>query len=121
MDQETRLAIANEIYAQFGGVRFSLVTGARPIMIGTNKDDNLELTFKIGNNGSRANRMKVTYDAGADLYNVEFFRLSKSSKTLALSVTPVAKRSGVYCDQLAAYFREVTGLVTTLPRFVSSK
>ena len=121
MDKDTRLAIANEIYAQLGGVRFSLVTGARPISISETKDGDLELTFKIGRNGSKANRMRVTYEIGPDLYKVEFYRLSKSSKTFVPVIVPVASRDGVFCDQLAADFREVTGLVTTLPRFVSSK
>lgn len=121
MDQETRLALANEIYAQLGGVRFSLVTGARPISIGETPLGDLELTFKIGRNGSRANRMRITYKTGPDLYAVSFYRLSKSAKTLSPVVIPVASRDEVYCDQLASYFREITGLVTSMPRFVSSK
>ncbi len=121
MDKETRLAIANEIYAQLGGVRFSLVTGARPISIGETPVGDLELTFKIGRNASKANRMKITYKVGEDLYKVDFYRLSKSSKTFIPVIVPVASREGVYCDQLAEYFREITGLVIDLPRFVSSK
>lgn len=74
MDKDERLAIANEIYAQLGGVRFSLVTGARPISISETKDGNLELTFKIGRNGSKANRMRVTYEIGPDLYKAEYWR-----------------------------------------------
>lgn len=62
MDKDERLAIANEIYAQLGGVRFSLVTGARPISISETKDGDLELTFKIGRNGSKANHTLGYYE-----------------------------------------------------------
>lgn len=119
MDQETKLNIANDIYLQLGGPRFTAITGARPISIREDKDGDLGLVFKLGRNASKANRMKVIYKAGEDLYTVIFYRLTR--KGYDISLNEIKSVSGVYCDQLAPLFQETTGLVTEFPRFVCSK
>lgn len=119
MDQETKLNIANDIYLQLGGRRFTILTGSRPDSILEDENGDLGLTFKLTRNASKANRMRVIYKAGEDLYTVIFYRLTR--KGYDINLTEIKNVGGVYCDQLAPLFQEVTGLVTEFPRFVCSK
>ena len=96
--------IAQTIFDQLGGRTFCLMTGAKNLIT-------LHcggLTFKIGRNPKRVNRVSVKYDAASDLYDMEFGRVWGSSyKVLELV-------EGVYFDQLQSVFTTHTGLETRL-------
>ncbi|BAL84655.1 hypothetical protein SELR_pSRC400040 (plasmid) [Selenomonas ruminantium subsp. lactilytica TAM6421] len=110
------MSIGKEIYKQLGGNQFAYITGAKHFLTHDNW-----LSFRIGRNGSKANYVKITLTP-MDTYTVEFKRITTprlSRKTWTYSEykeTLIAKREGVYCDQLQEVFTEVTGLVTRMPR-----
>ena len=117
MDKDVRLSIASEIYAQLGGRAFTVITGCRPYSIGENKDGELEFTLKIGRNKSAANRMRITYKEGEDLYEVLFYRIL--NRNGIIDCKEIELFSGVYCGQLVSIFCTVTGLVAKFPKFVT--
>ncbi len=96
------MSIAKEILRQLGGNRFIAMTGAKNFL-----DHGNALSFKIGRNSSRANKVKVTLDPD-DTYTVEFGRFQK------LEYKTLETKSGVYNDMLQSIFTAYTGLDTHL-------
>ena len=104
------MTIANTILAQLGGNRFIAMTGARNLI---DHGDALSLRIPTGFsevNGQRTgiNAIKISYDAGRDLYDMEF------SGIRGMKITPKGAAQGVYNDQLAEIFTRYTGLDTRL-------
>jgi len=99
--------VANTILEQLGGRRFSAMTGAKDF-IGSDTG----LSFKIGRNASQANGVRIEYDAGRDLYNIQFLRAAKTKQGFQLK--EIKKVDGIYFDQLTEIFTSITGLYTHL-------
>lgn len=98
------LQIANTILQQMGGRRLLVMVGAdAPI----GSADSLSFRFRArGADG--INAVRVVYDRGADLYNMEFIKLRGINRTV------VQTYEGVFCDQLEELFARTTGLATRL-------
>ena len=111
--------IANEIYRQLGGDRFTVMTGAKEFVAMENG-----LRFKIGRNASKANRVEITLNA-LDTYDVRFIKYSPAKLVIRKGTadwreekTEMVKEftdwEGIYCDMLQEVFTMVTGLYTHL-------
>ena len=61
---------------------------------------------------SDLNRLDIIYDAGADLYNMRFYRRTFSKKTFECKEKYIAVHEGIYFDMLEEIFTMVTGLYT---------
>ena len=85
--------IAKTILEQIGGRRFAAMTGSK---------DFIDI----------ANRLDIIYDAGADLYNMRFYRRTFSKKTFECKTKDIETHEGIYCDMLKEMFTMVTGLYT---------
>ena len=73
------------------------------------------LSFRIGRNPKRVNHVKVTYDAGSDLYTVTFSRVpSVRAICSGAEVAVAAEETGVYASQLKSVIATHTGLYTSL-------
>ena len=68
--------IAQTILQQIGGKRFTAMTGSRDYI---NMGNGLRMS--LARNKTSANRLDIIYDAGADLYNMRFYRRTFSKKT----------------------------------------
>ena len=69
--------IAKTILEQIGGRRFAVMTGSKDFT-----DMGNGLRMSLARNKTSANRLDIIYDAGADLYNMRFYRRTFSKKTL---------------------------------------
>lgn len=98
--------IANAIYAQLGGGRFAMMTGAHSFTF-----DGPNLIFRLRRNDRNISAMRITLTP-ADLYKVEALRIRSST------VTVVATQDDIWCDGLQAAFTEMTGLATRLGRIL---
>lgn len=88
--------IADTIAQQMGGYsRLKIMIGATNFSY----DKNGTLSFKI-KASKRYKYLKVIYDKGRDLYDMEFYSNSKLLKRI----------EGVYADQLIEIFERTTGL-----------
>ena len=97
---------ANTIAQQIGR-RALFMLGAKDLMA---IDDGNGLGFRI--RGSRkANYIAIRYQAGADLYDIEFKKLGRAPK---YKITDVAKFEGVYADMLHGLIESTTELYTSL-------
>ena len=67
--------IAKTILQQIGGRRFTAMTGSRDFI-----DMGNGLRMSLTRNKTSANRLDIIYDAGADLYNMRFYRRTFSKK-----------------------------------------
>ena len=95
--------IAQTIHEQIGHKAYFMM-GAKNIVAGEDW-----LSFKVGRVAKgKANYVKVIYDHGLDLYNMEFSRLWNRS------IKPVATESGVYAEDMHVFIRKHTGLATNL-------
>lgn len=96
--------IANTILQQLGGRQFATLTGAKALMSMAAGG----LAFQFGRGAkNKANRIRIVYDYGADLYNVEFGKIYRNEwKT-------VSKHAGIYADMLQELFTRETGFYTT--------
>ena len=63
-------------------------------------------------NKTSANRLDIIYDAGADLYNMRFYRRTFSKKTFECKEKDIAVHEGIYFDMLEEMFTMMTGLYT---------
>ena len=99
--------IAQTILQQIGGRRFAAMTGSRDFI---NMGNGLRMS--LAKNKTSANRLDIIYDAGADLYNMRFYRKTFSKKTFECNTKDIASYEGVYCDMLEDIFTQVTGLYT---------
>lgn len=104
---KTKDMIAKTILQQIGGRRFAAMTGSRDFL-----DMGNGLRMSLARNKTSANRLDIIYDAGADLYNMRFYRKTFSKKTFECKTKDIAKHEGVYCDMLEDIFTMVTGLYT---------
>lgn len=95
--------IAKMILNQFGGNKFIAMTGAKAFIASENT-----LSFKIGKNSSKCNSVKVVYNFGKDLYEMEFLYVSING------VKVLKKFEDVYSDSLCDRFTEFTGMHTSL-------
>ena len=98
------MEIARTIREQLGGRLFALMTGAKGF-VALNGGG---LSFRVGRNSKRVNRVSVLYRAASDLYDMEFGRVWGSQYKV------LGKVEGVYCDQLQCVFTAYTGLETRL-------
>lgn len=99
--------IAKTIFEQIGGRRFAAMTGSKDFI-----DIGNGLRMSLARNKTSANRLDIIYDAGADLYNMRFYRKTFSKKTFECRITDIATHEGIYCDMLEDMFTMVTGLYT---------
>jgi len=96
--------IAVTILRQIGGKRFVAMTGSHDFI---NLGNGLRMS--LSRNKTSANRLEIIYDAGADLYNVRFYRQS-FSQTFEVKIKDIKTYAGVYCDMLEDIFSDVTGM-----------
>lgn len=99
------LTVANTILAQLGGNKFTVMTGAKNLMGGS---DNLSFRFPQHNG---VNYCKITLNA-YDTYNVEFGMIRK--KDGVPTYTRKEFITDVYNDGLQEVFTAQTGLYTHL-------
>lgn len=102
------------LYEQLGGHKFIVATGSKFTGYAEDENGNLEQYISLARNASGANKLKITYDEGLDLYNVLFERQTFNKKTFQISNKEIASCNGIYCDQLVPYFESVTGMYTRL-------
>lgn len=102
------------LYEQLGGHKFVAATGSKFIGYTENKNGNLEQHISLARNASGANKLKITYDEGLDLYNVLFEKQTFNRKTFQVSRKEIASYNGVSFDQLIPIFESVTGMYTRL-------
>ena len=96
--------VAQTIFAQLGGNRFAMITGAKNFMLGEKS-----LTFRLPSNPKAVTHVRIDL-GGDDLYTVQFFRIGR--KATAYQV--LKSLPGIYCDQLLDVFEANTGLYATL-------
>ena len=104
---KTKDIIAKTILQQIGGKRFTAMTGSRDFI-----DMGNGLRMSLARNKTSANRLDIIYDAGADLYNMRFYRRTFSKKTFECKTKDIETHEGIYCDMLEEMFTMVTGLYT---------
>lgn len=124
--------IAKTILQQLGGNRFIVMTGAKDFVAIDNG-----LQFRIGRNGSSANRVKIILQ-GDDTYTMQFWKISnvnpyttfikyvqkgmsheeaqKKADKAKLNGEPklLKEYKGLFFDQLQEFFTEFTKLYTHL-------
>ena len=112
---ERAQTVATTILEQLGGKEFLTMTGAH---VGFGHDDvrgqaYLQIQLSINTHTKdRPNRVRVLYDAGLDLYDMECLRVNHHS-------FPLSNRNvmeGLDVDQMRETFQEKTGLRLTLTR-----
>lgn len=104
--------IMMSLYEQLGGHKFVVATGSKFTGYAEDENGNLEQYISLARNASSANKLKITYDEGLDLYNMIFERQTFSKKTFQVSRKEIASYNGVYFDQLAPIFESVTRMYT---------
>jgi len=104
-ETRTDMTVANTIFAQLGGPRFSAMTGCRDLVGAADS-----LTFKIGRAKDGINAVRITLDP-TDTYTMTFFKIARGR---GYKVTTVAEVSMVYSAQLRSIFTNHTGLYTSL-------
>ena len=82
--------IAKTIFEQIGGRRFAAMTGSKDFI-----DMGNGLRMSLARNKTSANRLDIIYDAGADLYNMRFYRKTFSKKTFECRTTDIATHEGI--------------------------
>lgn len=108
------MTVAEEIYNQLGGHRFTVMTGAKNFIA-----DKYSLRMSIPKNASKANRLEITLTP-MDTYTVRFYRYTpmridhKRGMVINEKVTEVKTFEDIYCFQLQELFTEVTGMYTRL-------
>ena len=99
--------IAKTILEQIGGRRFAAMMGSKDFI-----DMGNGLRMSLARNKTSANRLDIIYDAGADLYNMRFYRKTFSKKTFESKTKDIETHEGIYCDMLEEMFMMVTGIYT---------
>ena len=86
--------IAQTILQQIGGKRFTAMTGSRDYI---NMGNGLRMS--LARNKTSANRLDIIYDAGADLYNMRFYRrtFSKRHSSAGRRTLPYTRVSILIC------------------------
>ena len=97
--------VADTLIAQLGGA------GQLRAMLGTTlmavDENSVTFNFRMV---KKANRCKVTYNPGLDLYSMDFYLLNARKASCKL----VQSYSMIYADQLKAVFEGYTGLRMSL-------
>ena len=104
-----KLQIANTILEQLGGNHFKMMTGAKNFLAMESG-----LAFAIPGKGfakDGINELQVILDAD-DTYTVKAFRIRKRKGVPTVKL--IGEHSGVYNDNLAGMFTDLTGLGTHL-------
>jgi len=111
MNNETKMALAQEIIVQLGGNKFTVMTGAKQFMAIDNG-----LAFKLpGTSGytkQSINYVEVILN-GKDLYDVTYSRFTNGRKQGPKKVVKHVDND-IYFDMLQDSFTEATGLYTSL-------
>ena len=111
-DQEMLIEQNNQIVFEMmralGGKRFLVMTGSKPTYKKVSDTRSPEIGFKLARNKSKCNHMRVIYNYGADLYEIEFLKITTKEFKV------VEKFTGVYNDMLEEIFSDYTGLCTRL-------
>lgn len=112
--------IAQDIYQQLGGGRFTAMTGIKTFVW---DDQEKTLRIHLTKNASKANRLYIKYNWD-DTYTMRFFsyraggwRVDHKRQTVTeipTKETEVKTYDHVYCDQLQELFTAVTGQYTRL-------
>lgn len=109
--------VAQTIYEQLGGKRFTVMTGAKDFV-----SSEYKLGFRIGRNMSKANKVVITLDWD-DTYTMTFSKYTPYSLKIKNDGTAhiteesdkiIAEYKGIYCDMLQEIFTQVTGMYTRL-------
>ena len=129
--------IANTILSQFGGHKFTVMTGAKNFVAIENG-----IRFNIGKNGSQANMVKVILN-GDDTYTMSFIKQGREvneytilmkyadkglseqefNETVSKAIAKAKKNAepktlkeydGLFFDQLQEFFTEYTKMYTRL-------
>lgn len=99
--------VAKTIYQQLGGGGFAFMTGSKYFV-----DMGNGLRMSLARNKTSANRLKIVYDVGRDLYNMRFYREAFYARKMQTVEKDVEVFNGVCGDQLQDIFTQVTGLYT---------
>ena len=110
MINERTQEVATTIYHQLGGRNFCLMTGAKHLGFGNDDGrDYLLITLPKRPEG-RPNKVRIFYDAGRDLYDMEFLRVDyRTLQSETIEIT-----NGLDVEQMRHAFERVTGLSLTL-------
>lgn len=107
--------ISTTIMQQLGGKKFIAMTGVKNFVYGDNW-----VSMSLGKSKSKANRLRIEYDEGLDLYNMIFLRHTngginlKTGEFKHATDKTVREFKEVYADQLQELFTEETGMYTSL-------
>ncbi len=107
MEQELYREVAKIILKQLGGNKFLAMTGARDLAFSKGILGCGAFEFKIGKNGSKANKIMIELRPD-DTYNMIFFIYRK------MELKELDRYEIVYCDQLQELFTKYTGMYTRL-------
>ena len=105
--------IPETIFNQLGGGRFVAFTGCKDFV-----GDKNSLRMSLPRNGSKANRLTITYNPGLDTYSMRFWRYTsfrfdhKRGIIHPEKFTDLKVVEDVYCDQLQEIFTDFTNLYT---------
>jgi hypothetical protein len=99
--------ITETLLNQMGGAnRIAVMTGAQILV----DDSSATLHFKRQVGSKKITHLKVTYNAGSDLYDIKGFRFNR--KTFACP--EITSQIGIYAENLKGYCEELTGHYFTL-------
>ena len=109
--------IAKTIFEQLGGTRFAFMTGAKRMQYGCGpcwckdkKDELVYFAFSIPKRKGKPNLVIIYYDAGLDLYHVQFVLDSPRWGTSKL----YDQHEGLDVEQMREAFERSTGLYLSL-------
>lgn len=106
--EEEKREIANTIVNQIGGKALYML-GAKNKTYGVNDKGNVFISFKtMKTAGGKANYVKVIYNAGLDLYNMEFGRIWGYTYKILNTY------ENVYFEDMRGLIEKETGLYTSL-------
>lgn len=122
--QESQLlkkTIADTIYQQIGGHRFTAMTGAKDFI--SLQDDETSfygLSFKLPARLAKdgIDYIKILLDTSSDTYQMNFGRLNYKAKTLDKAIVGLKKFDNIYFDELLTVFKDVTNLEVMIPSIV---
>jgi len=99
--------ISQTIATQIGHRAF-LMMGAKNICSTTDSKGRIALSFKIGRNGRGVSHIVVSYNEGADTYDVRFVQIT----TAAIKEKGIVE--GIYCDSIKSIIETNTGVFLSL-------
>ena len=110
MNNERTQEVATTILQQLGGSKFVLMTGARHLGFGNERgQDYLSITLPTKAK-EHPNKVRIFYDAGLDLYNMEFLRVNYRTHEVKF----IDNAEGVDVEQMRYTFERLTGLYLSL-------